>query len=152
MATQGVGLPKPPGFVPSPPEDRQATLWKQAVSLCGPQQGQMEVSPPGYVGFLFGQKVAGNHFKKKRCSGTVIKPLWVSHFTAAGENARCKPTKLPAGLVASVVSNSLRPHGLQPPRPLCPWGAPGKNTGVGCHALLQGSSQPRDQTHDFYVS
>ena len=23
---------------------------------------------------------------------------------------------------------------------------PGKNTGVGCHALLQGASQPRDQT------
>ena len=24
--------------------------------------------------------------------------------------------------------------------------SPGKNTGVGCHALLQGSSQPRDRT------
>ena len=24
---------------------------------------------------------------------------------------------------------------------LCPWDSPGKNTGVGCHALLQGSSQ-----------
>ena len=24
--------------------------------------------------------------------------------------------------------------------------SPGKNTGVGCHALLQESSQPRDQT------
>ena len=23
-------------------------------------------------------------------------------------------------------------------RPLCPWDSPGKNTGVGCHALLQG--------------
>ena len=38
----------------------------------------------------------------------------------------------------SVVSDSLRPHGLQPARLLCPWGSPGKNTGVGCHALLQG--------------
>ena len=28
-----------------------------------------------------------------------------------------------------------------------PWDSPGKNTGVGCHFLLQGSSQPRDQTH-----
>ena len=27
------------------------------------------------------------------------------------------------------------PHGLQPPRFLCPWHSPGKNTGVGCHAL-----------------
>ena len=48
--------------------------------------------------------------------------------------------------VASVVSNSLRPHGLHPARLLCPWDSPGKDTGVGCHALLQGSSQPRDRT------
>ena len=41
--------------------------------------------------------------------------------------------------VASVVSHSLQPHGLLlPPRLLCPWDSPGKNTGVGSHALLQG--------------
>ena len=34
--------------------------------------------------------------------------------------------------------NSLQPHGLQPIRFLCPWGFPGKNTGVGSHSLLQG--------------
>ena len=39
--------------------------------------------------------------------------------------------------VALVVSNSVRPHGLQPTRPLRPWDSPGKNTGVGCHLLLQ---------------
>ena len=33
----------------------------------------------------------------------------------------------------SVVSNSLRPHGLQPTRLLRPWDFPGKSTGVGCH-------------------
>ena len=38
----------------------------------------------------------------------------------------------------SVVPNSLRPHGLQPTRLLCPWDFPGKDTGVGCHFLLQG--------------
>ena len=31
-------------------------------------------------------------------------------------------------------------------RLLCPWNSPGKNTGVGSHSLLQGSSQPRDRT------
>ena len=36
----------------------------------------------------------------------------------------------------SVMSNSKRPHGLQPPRLLHPWDFPGKNTGVGCHCLL----------------
>ena len=38
----------------------------------------------------------------------------------------------------SVMAHSLRPHGLQPSRLLCPWNSPGKNTGVGCHSLLQG--------------
>ena len=37
----------------------------------------------------------------------------------------------------SVVSNSLRPHGQQPTRLLCLWDSLGKNTGVGCHFLLQ---------------
>ena len=43
-----------------------------------------------------------------------------------------------ACLVTSVVSDSLWPYGLQPARLLWPWESPGKNTGVGCHALLQG--------------
>ena len=40
--------------------------------------------------------------------------------------------------VASVMSDSLWPHGLYPARLLCPWDSPGKNTGVGSHSLLQG--------------
>ena len=36
------------------------------------------------------------------------------------------------------MSNSLWPSGLQLTRRLCPWDFPGKNTGVGCHFLLQG--------------
>ena len=45
-----------------------------------------------------------------------------------------------------VVSDSSRPHGLQPTMLLCPWDSPGKNTGVGCHFLLQGIFRRRDQT------
>ena len=41
-------------------------------------------------------------------------------------------------LSCSVMSDSLWPHGLQPARLFCPWDSPGKNTGVDCHALLQG--------------
>ena len=37
-----------------------------------------------------------------------------------------------------VAFNSSQPHGLKPTRLLCPWYSPGKNTGVGCHFLLQG--------------
>ena len=35
------------------------------------------------------------------------------------------------------MSDSVRPHMLQPTRLPCPWDSPGKNTGVGCHFLLQ---------------
>ena len=37
-----------------------------------------------------------------------------------------------------VVSDFLRSHRLYPARLLCPLHSPGKNTGVGCHFLLQG--------------
>ena len=56
----------------------------------------------------------------------------------------------------SVVSDSSRPHRLQPTRLLCPWDFPGKSTGVGCHCLLRlgwvaipffrASSQPSNWT------
>ena len=39
--------------------------------------------------------------------------------------------------VISVVSDSVRPHRRQPTRLPHPWDSPGKNTGVGCHFLLQ---------------
>ena len=39
-----------------------------------------------------------------------------------------------------VLSNSLQPHELQPSRLLCSLDTPGKNTGMGCHSLLQGIS------------
>ena len=35
------------------------------------------------------------------------------------------------------MSDSVRPHRRQPTRLCCPWDFPGKNTGVGCHILLQ---------------
>ena len=41
-------------------------------------------------------------------------------------------------LSCSVMSKSSQLRGLQPVRLLCPWDFPDKNTGVGCHFLLQG--------------
>ena len=44
---------------------------------------------------------------------------------------------------ACTCATSLQPHqtlcahGLYSTRLLCPWDSPGKNTGAGCHALLQ---------------
>ena len=39
--------------------------------------------------------------------------------------------------VTLAVSDSVQPHRRQPTRLPCPWDSPGKNTGVGCHFLLQ---------------
>ena len=44
---------------------------------------------------------------------------------------------------SEVVSDSLRPHGMEPTRILSPWDFPGKNTGVGCHFLFQGTFPTR---------
>ena len=42
-------------------------------------------------------------------------------------------------LSRSVVLGSFQPQGLSPARLHCPWYFTGKNTGVGCHFLLQGN-------------
>ena len=53
----------------------------------------------------------------------------------------------PAKLSHSVISGSLRPHGLQPARLLCPWGFSRQEHWSGLlMPSSRGSSQPRDQT------
>ena len=47
------------------------------------------------------------------------------------------PFAVAAAPVASVMSDSVRPHRWQPTRLCHPWDSPGKNTGMGCHFLLQ---------------
>ena len=63
-------------------------------------------------------------------------PLFI---TNPGDIITCPaPTQLHVHQVASVMSDSWPPYGLKPTRLPCPWDSPGKNTGVGHHALLQG--------------
>ena len=50
----------------------------------------------------------------------------------------CKVTMKSQSVGHSVVSDSLWPHELEHASFLCPWDCPCKNTGVGCHSLLQG--------------
>ena len=61
--------------------------------------------------------------KKKRKSSHLLSPQMVKESESVS---------------SSVLSDSLRLHGLGPPRFPCPWDSPGKNTGVGSHSLLQG--------------
>ena len=57
----------------------------------------------------------------------IIKPLETPGYTSP--ECCCRQ-------VASVVSDSVRPHRRQPTRRRRPWDSSGKNTGVGCHFLL----------------
>ena len=55
------------------------------------------------------------------------------------------PSEKSGSVICSIVSNSLRPCGLQPARLFCPCDAPGKNTGMGCHFLFQGNLIPTQE-------
>ena len=57
--------------------------------------------------------------------------IWLSDFHSLYNTCCC------CCYVASVVSDSVRPQRRQPTRLPRPWDSPGKNTGVGCHFLLQ---------------
>ena len=57
-------------------------------------------------------------------------PRWPQEGARGLQKASCS--------VASGVSDSLRPHALQRVRLAGRWDSPGKNTGAGCHFLLQG--------------
>jgi len=41
---------------------------------------------------------------------------------------------------------------MEPVRLLCPWDSPGKNTGVGCHALLQGLFPTQDSIQVSHIA
>ena len=58
--------------------------------------------------------------------------LWAEHREAPVQLAQC--------LMCYVLSHfsCVWLYGLQSARLLCPWDFPGKNTGAGCHFLLQG--------------
>ena len=70
---------------------------------------------------------------------------WDFPGTSTGVGCRCllrseslRLLKKSESVSHSVVSNCLQPYRLKPARLFCPWDSPGKNTGVGYHALLQG--------------
>ena len=73
-----------------------------------------------------------------RTQGSNPHLLWFLHWQA--DSLPLLPPGKPQSenVRLSAVSDSLRPHGLELATLLCPWDSPGKNTGVGCHALLQG--------------
>ena len=72
--------------------------------------------------------------KKKKCPCVVLNVNW----TCGGDHVTYIHTCVHACSVASVMSDSLLPHVPYPIRLLCLRDFASKNTGVGCHTLLQG--------------
>ena len=96
---------------PPSPEGQRFPSW-ETLCLRGPWWSSRTVPPPRSFSSLVTQR---------RDIEQVLQALRVSVCS-----------------VASVTSDSLRAHGLQPARLLCPWDSPSNKTGVGCRGLLQG--------------
>ena len=80
-----------------------------------------------------------------RYAQTSWKESTVAHRTDDGMLALVLE-KFCSSLITTLCPILLQLHGLLPTRCFCWSDFPGKNIGAGCHFLLQGSSQPRDQT------
>ena len=61
------------------------------------------------------------------------------HVSCQNWGGEVLPAPVSRGHLCSVVSDSLRPCGLQSTSLLCPGDFPGKNAGVGSHPLLPGN-------------
>ena len=68
-------------------------------------------------------------------------PDEVSRYMVVGRGSESKSVS------SSVVSDCLRPQSNA--RLPCPWNSPDKNTGVGCHILLQGIFPNQGLNLDF---
>ena len=70
--------------------------------------------------------------------GVLSECHWVWFWGAVLEAQRCFPTQLFSGAGNSPKPAANLESWQQPTRLLHSWDSPGKNTGVGCHFLLQG--------------
>ena len=79
------------------------------------------------------------HLPASVCAGMVSHDLWFQNaYTYACMHMLCYVMYACVLNCFSLRPNLCDPVDCSPPRRLCPWDSPGKNTGVGCHALLQG--------------
>jgi len=83
-----------------------------------------------WVSLLINYKYEGTYrYGSERILDLGIESIEILETQFESESICCR--------VASVMSDSARPHRQQPTRLPCPWDSPGKNTGVGCYFLLQ---------------
>ena len=74
-------------------------------------------------------KISGKFLKTWKWNKTFP----ITHVTKRKSQVKFKKIHWTESESRSVMSDSLRPHGLY-----SPWNSPGQNTGVGCLSLLQG--------------
>ena len=102
--------------------------------------------------FIVFAKNTGIHTSHKKVAN-----LWHSYFRRGSDEGNETSNKIPFGaavlnkrivlscpvlcLVAQSCSTLCDPMGCRPPGCSVHGDSPGRNTGVGCHALLRGSSQ-----------
>ena len=80
------------------------------------------------------------------CSHEIKRYLFLGQKAMTNLDSIFKSRAIPLLTKVCVVTGGLvtqscllsPPRGLWPPRLLCPWDSPGKNTGEGCHVLLEG--------------
>ena len=144
-AARGARLPEPLGLSPG---DRQPHPGRSpsADSRAGPQQGQGRSRRRGVWVSYLDKKSLKTTFKKdavKELQNHYRSHTWLllAKMQDANEQ-KCLP--LSRVRLCDPKDSSLPGSS--------PRGSPGRNTGVGCRVLLQGSSWPRDQPHDFHVS
>ena len=109
-----------------------------------------------YFHLIRGMEISGGQgFSSKGCRDDYCCGEWENlHPVVSGkdtgllvkERQNCSHMWRVESVSHSVLSDSLRPHGLYPARFLCPWAFPGKNTGMGRHSILQGIFLIRDWT------
>ena len=107
---------------------------KQVLCLkgaCLPEETQTGPFPPAFIRLIL-LEISNSQATDVYCVSTVCHVLGMK-----GKEADSGMLVYCCCQVASVVSDSVRPHRRGPTRLPRPWDSPGKNTGVGCHFLLQ---------------
>ena len=114
----------------------RAKLPRSCLTLCDPS----DCSPSGFSihGILQARTLGWGprgraHAPYISCVGRQVGSLWCHRGNPYYPPCCC----CCCCWVASAVSDCVRPHRRQPTRLCCPWGSPGKNSGVGCYFLLQ---------------